>query len=279
MRGRWVAGTSLILLAVVMLGMVLQMTVLAHLRHARAQQIAAADFRAVLANAEAPTGQLDRDGKLYPLGASIAVLRIPAIGLDEIVFSGTTSAVLMDGPGHRRVTPLPGQAGTSEILGRRAAYGGPFRDLALLSSGDEVTVVTGQGVHRYQIMGVRHAGDLAPPPLSDGQGRLTLVTADGQPFLPEDVLRVDARLVSEVQPAAGRPLTVVPAAEHDLAGEPEAWMTLVLWGQALLIAAVVLAWARRAWGKTQTWLVAVPVLGMLGIAVSDQIGRLLPNLM
>ena len=279
MNRRWLAGNSLILLAIVMLGMVLHMTVVAHLRHARVQQIAAADFRAVLASAEAPTGQLDRDGKLHPLGTTVAVLQIPAIGLNEAVFSGTTSGVLMDGPGHRRSTVLPGQAGTAEILGRRAAYGGPFRDLGKLSSGDTITVVTGQGIHAYQVMGVRHAGDLAPPPLSAGRGRLTLITADGQPFLPEDVLRVDAELTTPAQPASQRPLATVAPAERDLAGDNDAWMTLVLWGQALLLAAVGLAWARKRWGKRQTWLVAVPVLGMLGIAVSDQIGRLLPNLM
>ncbi len=64
-----------------------------------------------------------------------------------------------------------------------------------------------------------------------------------------------------------------------MARDPDAWMPLVLWGQALLVAALALAWARIRWGGWQTWLVGVPVLGALGLAAADQAARLLPNLL
>jgi hypothetical protein len=60
--------------------------------------------------------------------------------------------------------------------------------------------------------------------------------------------------------------------------DPSAWIPLVLWGQALVIAAVLLSWARSRWGRWQNWIVAVPVLLFLGLAVADQAARLLPNL-
>ena len=36
------------------------------------------------------------------------------------------------------------------ILGRQAAYGGPFGGLASLAPGDPITVVTGQAVASYR---------------------------------------------------------------------------------------------------------------------------------
>jgi len=53
----------------------------------------------------------------------------------------------------------------------------------------------------------------------------------------------------------------------------------VLWGQALLIAAGAITWARTRWGRWQVWIVAVPVLGYFGLAVADQAAGLLINLM
>lgn len=64
-----------------------------------------------------------------------------------------------------------------------------------------------------------------------------------------------------------------------MAGQSSAWMPLILWGQALLLAAAALAWARVRWGRAHTWLVGFPVLAALGLAVSDQAALLLPNLL
>jgi hypothetical protein len=53
---------------------------------------------------------------------------------------------------------------------------------------------------------------------------------------------------------------------------------LFLWGQALLLAAGLLSWFRANWGRWQTWIVAIPTLGFLGVSVAEQVSRLLPNL-
>jgi hypothetical protein len=189
--------------------------------------------------------------------------------------------VLESGPGHLRDTPLPGQAGISVIFGRRTAYGGPFSRLPRLRAGDTIIATTGQGVARYQVIDVRRSGDPIPPPLAAGQGRLILVTADGPPLLPSGVLRVDADLASK---ADATPAMVVSAAdlgprEQVLGTDAVAWLPLFLWGQVLLLAAGALSWTRQQWGRWQTWIVAVPVLGFLGLTIADQVARLLPNLM
>ncbi|PRX91745.1 sortase [Allonocardiopsis opalescens] len=284
----YVSGMALSILAAFLLGLVAHVTVVSQLRYERAQQIAYTELRAQLANALAPTGQtvvdpLDPEAqpRLVAMGAPVALLEIPAIGLRTVVGEGTTSSVLADGPGHRRDTVLPGQAGTSVIMGRQAAYGGPFAELATLAPGTEFTVTTGQGEHGYRVLGVRLPGDPLPQPPAQDEGRLTLVTAHGRPFLPEDVLRVDAELVSEVQPAPGRVIAAgtLPPEEGTLAGDDRAWIAVVLYGQAVAIAAAVITWARFRWGPRQAWIVGAPVLGFLGLSMADQIARLLPNLL
>ncbi len=279
---RLVASTAVLTLAASLLGFAAWLAVGSRLYYDRVQHDDYASFRAELAQATAPTGPTNpaNPNQLLAFGTPVAVLSIPEIGLNAVVLEGTTSEVLEGGPGHLRDTSMPGQAGVSEILGRRAAYGAPFARLSSLRPGAIITVTTGQGVTRYRVLDVRRAGDVVPP-LTPGKGRLILATADGPPFAPTGVLRVDADTVSAPQPA---PAMVVSAAdlspsELSLGTEPIAWVAVVLWGQALVLAAVGISWLRSRWGRWQAWTVAVPVLGYLGLEVADQVTRLLPNLM
>ncbi|WP_436523344.1 class E sortase [Actinoplanes sp. HUAS TT8] len=274
-------GTAFSILAAVLLGFVLQFTVLGDLGHDRAQKLAYANFRAELALATAPVGHVTEDGKTaLPSGTAVAVIDIPAIGLREVVFEGTDGGVLTRGPGHRRDTVLPGQAGTSILMARRAGYGGPFSRIGELSGGDRISVVTGQGEHTYEVMGVRRAGDPQPPTLTPGSGRLTLVTADGTAYLPNNVLRVDAKLTSKVQdtPALAVSTALLPPSENLMGIDLIALVPLVLWGQLMFISALAVAWVRQRLGLWHAWLIGLPVLAVLGLLVAGQVTRLLPNL-
>jgi hypothetical protein len=189
--------------------------------------------------------------------------------------------VLENGPGHLRDTPLPGQEGTSVVMGRHAAYGGTFARLSSLNPGAAITVVTGQAVSMYRVLDLRRAGYPTPPPLSAGQGRLVLVTAVGAPFTPSGVLYVDAALTTKAQTTPAQVLTPsqLPASENAMGIDPQAWLMIVLWGQVLLLATIALSWVSTVWGRWQTWAVAFPVLIFITLPLSDQITRLLPNLM
>ncbi|WP_433892008.1 sortase [Streptomyces sp. CA-111067] len=273
-----VPGAALTLLAALLLGFVVNITVLGHVEHARAQQTGYDKLRSELALGTAPVGRLNDKGKQVAMGAPVAVLHIKTIGLKEVVFQGTTSGVLRSGPGHRRDTPLPGQPGTSIIMGRQWGYGSPFHHIDELKAGDSITVTTGQGEQQYKVTGLRRAGDPTPGVPGAGQGRLTLMTATGGLYTPHGLLRVDAELVSTVQPgpAAGGGLT---SAEQPLAGDPAAWLPIMLWTQGLLLAAVAITWTFRRWGRWQTWICAVPVLAAIVVALSGEATRLLPNLL
>lgn len=277
-------------LAIVMFVFVAEMVLVGPVRHARDQNVLYRDFRSQLANGVAPTGQLGaamkKDGgyvlddqSLVAIGAPVALMQIPDLGLKQVVVQGTTSRALMTGPGHRQDTPLPGQAGTVVILGRQATYGGPFRRIATLGRGAKITFSTGQGDAVYTVTGVRRAGDPAPVGAA-GEGRLTLLTGDGTPYLPGGVVRVDAVLATTVTPAAARPLSAsaLESNEAAMAGDSAVVLPLLLWSQLLLLLAVALTWVRALWGRWQSWIVSVPILGFVGFQVAGLLAALLPNL-
>jgi sortase A len=278
----YVVSTTILIVATALLGFAAWLGVGSRLHYDQAQHDDYATFRAELAQALAPTGPANpaNPKQLLTPGTPVAVLTIPEIGLNAVVLQGTTGQVLEDGPGHLRDTPLPGQRGVSVIMGRRAAYGGPFARISSLNPGVIFTVTTGEGVSRYRVLDVRRSGDPAPPNPA-GAGRLILATADGYPFVPTGVLRVDANLISAPKPA---PAMVISAtdllpSEQALGVDAAAQVPMVLWGEALVLAAVGLSWLGSRWGRWQTRIVAVPVLVYLGAAVADQVARLLPNLM
>jgi LPXTG-site transpeptidase (sortase) family protein len=284
--GRLAAGTlgaALLIVAVTALGFVAWVGLFSHLHYDKAQLNAYDALRVELAAGTAPNGPIAPNSptqQLLPLGAPVAVLSIPAIGLRTVVLQGTTSAVLENGPGHLRTSVMPGQAGVSVILGRQTAYGGPFGGLASLAPGAAIKVVTGQTVAVYRVIDLRRAGDPLPPTLATGAGRLVLVTADGAPLEPSGILYVDA---DETSKPVGSPGVLLQAylspTENAMATDQGAWLPIVLWGQLLVLIAFALSWLWTAWGKWQTWVIAVPAIGFLVLSIADQATRLLPNLM
>ena len=280
-RPLYVLSSMLTIVSVLALTFGLTLGLIGSVRHARDQQTAYATLRGELANATAVVTQTDDKGRLQRLGTPLAVLDIPQLGIREVVFEGTTSGVLMSGPGHRRDTAMPGQEGTSVIMGRQAAYGGPFKNIRDLRPGNVFTVTTGQGKQVFRVISTRIAGDPVPPAVKAGKGRLVLISAAGVPWVPEGTLRVDADLVTGTQPSGPRPLTAgaLPVPERALEGDPSVLIWVLLLSQALFGSAVAVTWARFRWGAWQAWLTGGPLLFGLGVALADQVARLLPNLL
>jgi LPXTG-site transpeptidase (sortase) family protein len=73
-------------------------------------------------------------------GEALAVLQLPAIGLNEVVAEGASVDNLRGGPAHVTGTVLPGAPGASVIVGKSTRYGGPFADLDRVKAGDLVMV-------------------------------------------------------------------------------------------------------------------------------------------
>lgn len=278
-------------IALLCLGFVFLLLVGSPFQAARDQQVLYSEFRKSLAEGTAPVSALTFEDVPLAVGAPVAVLAIPALGEELVVVEGTASPQTMSGPGHRRDTVLPGQAGVSILIARQSAFSGPFGNIGGLPVGAEITVTTGQGFSTYVVSGVRRAGDPQPQPLAAGGARLTLISAEGTPYLAEKIVRVDATLVSSSAdgttidkvpfPAGPRVITTstLPASELATAGDSSQAFALVLWAQAFLIAVIAFTWARERWGRWQAWTVGLPVLLAVGWAVSNQVVALLPNLL
>jgi len=220
-------------------------------------------------------------GGNIPAGAPVALLNSPKAGLHNVVVvEGTTAANLLSGPGHRRDTPLPGQAGESVVMGRSTTAGAPFGGITKLRKGDVITVTTGQGRFHYTVRGQLRAGDRLPT-ITSTSSLLTLVTSGGSGALgrvaPNHLIYVDAKLQGRAAVApSGQPKSV-SAAEIQGHNQPGAWLFVVLWTLALIATSVVCwrLWSR--WGLLQVWLVGAPVLLGLLWGFSTEGMRLLPN--
>lgn len=273
------SGTTLTLLGVMFTGFIADVALISPLRYAREQIVSMEQFRTTLANGSAPVGQMNDAGELYPVGTPVAIMNIPALDFTAVVGEGTTSRVLLSGPGHRRDTVLPGQRGASVIYGRQSLYGGPFGRLDQLRAGNTIRVTTGQDTSLYRISGVRK-GDVPPKASSTAPGTLTLVSTTGFPFFPDTVIRVDASLVSTPNPT---PLPVIYAAsltpaEKILGSDEGGWLPLLLLLELGIVVIFLAMVGIRYWGRLQTWVVAVPTLLAVGIGVAEQVVVLLPNL-
>lgn len=257
-------GLSLAMLGALVLTFVIYLVGVSGIQHDRDQATLYANFRYDLAQGTAPVGPAKA-------GRAVAIIEISRIKLREVVVEGTSSSDLAHGPGHRRDTPLPGQAGVSVLYGRAETYGGPFGALRSLRGGDLIKVTTGQGVSTYT---VTHTDGTVLAPAATGGG-LVLVTADSRLAQRQDLI-VSAQLNGPAWP--GNPkLPVIARPEVGLQGEPSAVIALVLWSQALLLGAVATTWAYVRWARWPTYLISTPILVAILWNVYENIARLLPN--
>lgn len=271
-----VLSSSATMVALVCLWMVAQLVLMGGLAHNRSQELLYDDFRTQLAGATAPIGPV------VPVGDPVALLRIPRLGLEEVAVEGTASGDTLTGPGHLRSTVLPGQEGTSVLMGRGATYGRPFAAIAGLEIGERIYVTVAQGTMKFRVLGVRRDGDPLPTPVEPGVARLTLVTAEGAGRLaalsPQTAIFVDAEATQEAFAAPpGRP-TSVPDAEDVMASDPGALPLLALYLALLLAVTLGVLAARQRWSAPLVWVVASPIAMALAWQTTDVVMRLLPNL-
>lgn len=269
-----IVSTSLTVMAIVVAWFLAQLMVLGGIEQGRAQDRLYGEFREQLAAATAPTG-----GIIAP-GSPVAVMSIPSLGWEQVVTEGTSSGILLNGPGHRRDTVLPGQAGVSLVYGRSSTFGKPFASLLSEGAGTTMKVVTGQGAATYTLGAVRRAGDPMPAAPSGTASRITFVTADGSSALrPGDVVYVDATLKGEAFPAPAGRLNAIAPSEMAMAGDKTVMPSLALSLGALAAVAVGLLVARRRFGLVRTWLIGAPVVVALAWLSADLATYLLPNLL
>jgi len=266
-----VAGAALAMIALLVAGFVGYLYVVSDIQQARDQSILADELSDTLYRDVAPLG-----GDIAK-GTPLAMLRVPAIDLEQVVVEGTGADTLAKGPGHLRTSGLPGQGGHSVIMGRAHTFGGPFDDIGSLRIGDRIETTTQQGDFTYRVVERRHIDNgrddvLAPGP----ENRLILVTADSW-IRPGGRTVVIADLDGDPRPQEGRRPQGLRADEKGTAGHSGAGVRLLLWAQAFALVAGVLAWAlRRRHDRPVTLLLGVPVVLAVLWALYESAARVLP---
>jgi sortase A len=88
-------------------------------------------------------------------GDAVARLRIPSLGVDEILVNGTDTGSLKRGPGRYLKSALPGEGELMYVAGHRTTYGAPFSRIDRLQRGDRVIVELPYATYEYAITGHR----------------------------------------------------------------------------------------------------------------------------
>jgi sortase A len=200
-------------------------------------------------------------------GDAVGEIRIPAIGINQVVVEGTNTQDLRKGPGHYTGTPLPGQVGNSAIAGHRTTYGHPFYNLNVLKPGNPIVLTTVQGIFVYDVTGTQVVSPSNGTVIDNTTGtHLTLTTCNPR-FSATSRLVVSAVLAhSQLFPNSGLPPAKVSKPKSDdLAGDSNGQLTSALfWGAMVAVAEIavlLLAWKFRA----QRWYIYV--IGTGGILV------------
>lgn len=272
-----IISTSSTVLAVVCMWLGVQLLLLGGVEQQRAQDRLYDEFREQLAGATAPVG-----GIIAP-GSPVALLSVPGLGWSQVVSEGTSSGLLLDGPGHRRDTVLPNQQGVSIVYGKASTFGKPFKTMLAGASGQKMAVTTGQGELSYTIGDVRRAGDPLPAAPPQGASRITMVTAEGTGRLgdiaPNKVVYIDATLDAGAFAAPPGRLNAIGPAETAMASDSSVMPALALSLGTLALATVGVIVARRRFGAIRAWMIGAPIILALAWLSVDLTTYLLPNLL
>jgi sortase A len=266
------------------------------LAHDRAQKSLRSEFTSRLAAGTTTTLPTEETPSPPPTVAepvaegAVALMKIPKIGVDQVVGEGVGVEDLKGGPGHYPGTRMPGELGNAAIAGHRTTYGAPFNRLDELEVGDPIEVTTLNGFFRYEVMEQKIVHPDEVSVLDDTpDGRLTLTTCHPK-YSAAERLIVVARLTTPVDPpdadllAAATPPPprerVSLAAEEEragLSGAGAARGPTVAW--AIVAASVWLAtWLlSRMW--TRPWaayLLGAPIFFAVLFMFFENVARLLP---
>jgi sortase A len=239
-------------------------------------------------------------------GAPVAILDIPKLRIEQVVVEGVSPQQTRRGPGHVPGTRGPGQPGNSAIVGRRSAFGGPFRTLGELRPGDPILVTTIQGQTVYEVVEVRSAdvaagsgttaADAPLPEPTEGRAeteplpadltvddlfgrtpddRLTLVTsAATRPWNTSRATIVVATMRDK--PFAPTPQGGRTAADDGRSPDPGAGAPLALAALAYVVAVVIAVVLYRQARPRSAYLLATPPLLAATMLVAEGTARVLP---
>lgn len=267
-RWQWCAGT----IGVLIFGFMLNVFVISDISHDRAQRLLYAEFRSALKNGGAPVDSPIAEG------TPVAIIKIPSIDVDEVVVEGTSSRDLQRGAGHLRSSALPGQYGTSVLIGRRTSFGGVFGKIGSLEPGDEIQVVSAQGTTTYRVASKDTFGGEDAAAFAPAGNALRLVTS-ASTFGTSKRLSVLALAEKGTAFPVGLKSVISPVSLDELGANMNHQNagSLLVWLQILIVATAGAIWVVNRWGLRSAWPMVSPVMLVMLYVVSNQLIGILPS--
>jgi sortase A len=173
-------------------------------------------------------------------GKPIGEIRIPAIGINQVVVEGTNNQDLRQGPGHYIGTPLPGDQGNAGVAGHRTTYGHPFYNLDAVKVGDPIVLTTVQGIFVYDMVKSQVVSPNDNQVLEASAGDYLTLTTCNPRFSASTRLIVTAVLAhSQLFPNSGLPAagSANKPQSDDLAGDDNTSQVsqALFWGFVVLV--------------------------------------------
>jgi sortase A len=193
-----------------------------------------------------------------PEGQPIGDIRIPRIGINQVVVEGTNTPDLRKGPGHYTGTPMPGQSGNAAVAGHRTTYGHPFYNLDGVKVGDPIVVTTLQGIFVYDTTKSSVVSPSDTRVIDNVLANLLTLTTCNPRFSATTRLIVQAKLAhSQLFPNKGLPGARLHSEPDsgNLAGDSSVQLTQTFfWGFLFLVVGAGILYA--AWRfRRQRWLI------------------------
>jgi sortase A len=193
-------------------------------------------------------------------GSAVALLQIPKLGINQIVVEGTSSSNTQAGPGHVPGTVLPGQAGESDIIGRRTTFGAPFYQLGSLKVGDTINVTTVEGPAVYKVI---------PAKLATTSNNILKLITSSPPIIATGSTSIYATLTKNPYPITPKNARTSPASNQ--------FALLVLLLEVLLLVLYVTRGIYRRFGTLVGWLILAPLVVGSVLALTLALDTLLPS--
>jgi sortase A len=202
-----------------------------------------------------------------PEGDPIGYVRIPRIGINQVVVEGTNTPDLRKGPGHYIGTPLPGQVGNAAVAGHRTTYGHPFYNLDSVRVGDPIVVTTLQGIFVYDTSKSLVVSPSNTDVIKNVFANWITLTTCNPRFSASSRLIIQAKLVhSQLFPNSGLPTATLHADPRsgDLAGNSNVELTSTLfWGFVTVAVGVGILYAAYRFRRRRWMIYAVGTVGLL----------------
>jgi sortase A len=202
-----------------------------------------------------------------PEGDPIGYIRIPRIGINQVVVEGSNTPDLRKGPGHYVGTPLPGQSGNAAVAGHRTTYGHPFYNLDSVKIGDPIVVTTLQGIFVYDTSKSLVVSPNNTDVIKNVFANWITLTTCNPRFSASTRLIVQATLVhSQLFPNSGLPTASLHAdpKSGDLAGNTNVELTSTLfWGFVTVAVGAGILYAAYRFRRRRWVIYGVGTVGLL----------------